>query len=69
MMPLEILRSATIDAADCMNLGHLIGTLESGKQADFIVVRQNPLDDINHLRSLEAVYIGGGAVDDVIQDD
>ncbi|MGY6587426.1 MAG: amidohydrolase family protein [Wenzhouxiangella sp.] len=69
MTPLEILRSATVDAADCMNLGHLIGTLESGKQADFIVVRQNPLDDINHLRSLEAVYIGGGAVDDVIQAD
>ncbi|MCC5925636.1 MAG: amidohydrolase family protein [Bacteroidetes bacterium] len=66
MTPLEILQSATVHAANCMNLGHLIGTLEPGKQADFIVTRENPMNDILNLRSLQSVYIGGGPVADVV---
>ena len=39
-----------------------LGTVEVGKLADLIVVRQNPLEDINHLRSLELVFRDGQLV-------
>jgi len=57
----HILLSATRDAAACMQLDGL-GTLEPGKWADFVVLRENPLDDILNSRTLEAVYIAGNAV-------
>jgi len=57
----HILLSATRDAAACMRLDGL-GTLEPGQWADFVVLRENPLDDIHNSRTLEAVYIAGKAV-------
>lgn len=66
MNPIEILTSATRYAAECMNLDENLGTLEPGKWADFIVVNENPLDDIHNLRNLHSVYIGAQAVPQVI---
>ncbi len=57
----QILLSATSVAADCLNLDDL-GTLEPGKWADFVVIEQNPLADINALHSIKAVYVAGNAV-------
>ena len=39
-------------------------SLESGKWTDFIVVNDNPLADINNMRSIDAVYIAGNRVPD-----
>ena len=41
-----------------------LGTVEVGKIADLIVVRDNPLDDIHHLRSLLLVLKDGRVVAD-----
>ncbi len=57
----QILLSATSVAASCLNLDDL-GTLEPGKWADFVVIEQNPLADINALHSIKAVYVAGNAV-------
>jgi len=57
----EILLSATSVAASCLNLDDL-GTLEPGKWADFVVIEQNPLADINALHSITSVYVAGNAV-------
>ena len=57
----EILLSATSVAADCLNLDDL-GTLEPGKWADFVVIEQNPLADINALHSIKGVYVAGNPV-------
>src|SRR5690625_1115861 len=62
MTPGEVLLSATQHAANCSGIDDRVGTLEAGKQADFVVVRANPFDDVENLRELEAVYIGGVAV-------
>ena len=40
-----------------------LGTLEPGKNADFIVLDANPLDDINNSRRINAVYLRGQMVD------
>jgi imidazolonepropionase-like amidohydrolase len=66
MNPIEILTSATRYAAECMNLDDNIGTLEPGKWADFVVVNENPFDDIQNLRNIHGVYIGANAVQDVV---
>ena len=39
-----------------------LGSLETGKWADFLVLGTNPLDDIANTHSLETVYIAGNAV-------
>lgn len=65
MNPIEILTSATRYAAECMNLDDDIGTLEPGKWADFVVLNENPFDDIQNLRNIHRVYIGGNAIQQV----
>ncbi len=46
MTPMEVLLSATKVNADLFRMSDTIGTVESGKYADLIVVRGNPLKDL-----------------------
>ena len=61
LTPEEILMSATSVAAGCL-MQDDIGTLQTGKWADFLVMGENPLEDILATRSLERVFIGGTEV-------
>ncbi len=63
LTPPEILQSATSIAAQCLGLED-VGTLTSGKWADFVVLTQNPLQDILATRSIQAVYVAGNRVAD-----
>lgn len=62
MAPMDIIVAATGDAARCMGLERELGTLSTGKWADFIVLADDPLEDIDHTRSLESVWIAGNQV-------
>ncbi len=62
MSAAEVLRSATRYAAECMGIDDELGTLEEGKWADFVVVEENPFEDITNLRSITDVYIGAKRV-------
>lgn len=53
--------SATSRAAECVGLPD-VGTLEPGKWADFLVLAENPLDDIRQTKSLQNVYIAGSEI-------
>jgi imidazolonepropionase-like amidohydrolase len=46
MTPMQVIMAATSHAAQVCNLGDRLGTLEVGKQGDVIVVRDNPLEEI-----------------------
>ena len=59
--PMQIIVSATGDAANCLGFKDL-GTLEIGKWADFMVLKENPLDDIKNSRSIESVWIAGNQI-------
>ena len=63
MNPIEVLISATRYAAECMRIDDELGTLEEGKWADFLVLDDNPFEDIRNLRSIHTIYIGGNSVD------
>jgi len=58
-----VLRIATINSARAIGLGDRLGSIETGKWADFVVVRGNPLQDIRRTR-LPRVVVKGGRVYD-----
>jgi imidazolonepropionase-like amidohydrolase len=62
LTPMQILVSATADAARCTGLDPELGTLEPGKQADFVVLRENPLENIRNTRTIESVWVRGNRV-------
>ncbi len=64
LTPMQILVSATSDAARCVGLDAELGTIEPGRRADFVVLQSNPLDDIRNTRSIESVWIQGNRVPD-----
>jgi len=53
--PLEVIRSATLNGAEALGMDDLIGSVEVGKLADFVIVEENPL------RNLKVLY-GTGAI-------
>ncbi|MFC4353884.1 amidohydrolase family protein [Chryseomicrobium palamuruense] len=55
---LEALQAATIRAARSIGLDH-IGILDEGKMADLVILKGNPLEDINWTREIEAIVKGG----------
>lgn len=59
LQPLQALQSATINAARWMELEEQYGTLEAGKVADIVILKENPLDDINATRGISALIRTG----------
>ncbi len=58
----EILKSATVNAADLIGLSDSLGTLEQGKIADIIAFDGNPLKNIEELLDVDFVMKGGKVV-------
>jgi imidazolonepropionase-like amidohydrolase len=59
---LEVLRGATIYAAEWLEVDDKYGTVEPGKIADLIVLGSNPLDDIAHVGDVFMVIQHGEIV-------
>ena len=50
----EILKMATVNFSDLFKEDY--GTIEAGKEADFILLNDNPLENINTLKTIEGVF-------------
>jgi imidazolonepropionase-like amidohydrolase len=59
MSEMDVLVSATINAADLIDMSDSIGTIEAGKFADLIAVQASPLEDITELLDVDFVMKGG----------
>ena len=59
MSPLDAIRTATVNAAELMDIADQAGTLEPGKWADVIAVAGNPLENIRLLEDVRFVMKGG----------
>lgn len=57
--PYETLKMSTVDAAEFAGLSELIGTVEIDKNAELILLNQNPLLNISNTRLLEGVMKNG----------
>ena len=47
--PMEVIRSATLHAAEAIGMEDKIGTVEFGKLADLIIMDENPLKNLKYL--------------------
>jgi imidazolonepropionase-like amidohydrolase len=56
---LAALRAATLRAAELLGVDDRLGTIESGKLADIVVVGADPVVDLEAMRRVERVYTEG----------
>jgi imidazolonepropionase-like amidohydrolase len=59
LTPAQAITSATGGAAACIGKRGVVGSLERGAFADFVVYRDDPTRDIRSTHSVESVWIGG----------
>ena len=59
LTPSEVITAATRNSAQILGLDQL-GMVASGKNADFLVLDANPLDNIANTRRISRVYLRGG---------
>jgi imidazolonepropionase-like amidohydrolase len=62
MTPMQVIVAATSRSAEYLKLTTM-GTLAAGKEADFLVLDANPLDDITNTQRISRVYVKGTEVD------
>jgi imidazolonepropionase-like amidohydrolase len=59
MTPLEVIRAATVTAADCLGLGGVTGRVAPGYAADLIAVAGDPAERVEALADLRLVMVNG----------
>jgi imidazolonepropionase-like amidohydrolase len=63
LTPFEVLRAATLGPARYLGMLDSLGTVETGKLADLVLLDANPLDDVGNLRRINAVVANGRLID------
>lgn len=59
LSPLEALRTATLNAATCLGLASETGTIAVGKEASFLLLKADPLEDIANTAQIDSVVLRG----------
>jgi imidazolonepropionase-like amidohydrolase len=62
MTPLEVIRAATVTAAECLGLGAVTGRVAPGYAADLIAVAGDPAERIEALADLKLVLVNGRVI-------
>ena len=55
LSPMDAIVAGTRNTADALSILDRVGTIESGKDADLLIIGKNPLDDINVLQNQENI--------------
>lgn len=61
----KALSTATLGNAKILNMEHLIGTIEEGKIADMILLKEDPVTDLTALRNIDTVISQGIIYNDI----
>lgn len=59
----DVLKIATLNGAKILNIDHRSGTITTGKEADFVLLNANPLEDIHNSQDIHAVISNGEKVE------
>jgi imidazolonepropionase-like amidohydrolase len=59
MTPAQVLKSATIDAADLIGVRDKIGSIEARKFADILILDADPLANISNVRKIARLFKAG----------
>lgn len=59
LTPMEAIQAATIVPARVMKLDNEVGSIETGKRADVVILDRNPLEQISNIRSVRTVVAAG----------
>ena len=62
MTPLQVLQAATINGAELIGMAKDIGSIETGKFADIIAVKADPLRNITAMEQVAFVMKGGAVI-------
>ena len=57
--PLEVIKIATRNGAQALGIEEDVGTIESGKQADMVILSDNPINEISNTKKIETVINNG----------
>ena len=57
--PMEALQTATLNPAKFLGMEDRLGTIETGKLADLVMLDANPLEDIRNTQKIRAVIVNG----------
>jgi|GEM_PF-524439 len=55
----DVLRSATIIPARFLGMGDMMGSIEKGKKASFLMLDKNPLEDVRNSQTINRVMLEG----------
>jgi imidazolonepropionase-like amidohydrolase len=55
----DVIKIATRNGAEVLDLINQTGTIESGKQADILILSANPIEDIENTKRIDAVISNG----------
>ncbi|MEM7550927.1 MAG: amidohydrolase family protein [Bacteroidota bacterium] len=69
MTNMEVLRAATIHGAEYIGMEKSIGSLKAGKLADFLILDEDPLEDIQNSNSVTHTVINGRLYDTSTMDE
>lgn len=59
----EAIVTSTKNSSELLGIAEKYGTLVEGKLADFLVLKENPLENIETLLDVELVYKHGGLIE------
>ena len=62
MSKMQAIQTATRNAAKILRMDDMIGTIEEGKTADLLLVKNNPLESLDALLEVERVFLSGNEV-------
>jgi imidazolonepropionase-like amidohydrolase len=66
--PMDVIKIATKNGAEALDIINQTGTIEPGKQADILILSANPLEDIENVKRVETIISNGKVIGKSIND-